>query len=43
MGRVSQALKKGGKSDLIDAFTKEATSGDYNNVINTCCKYVEVS
>jgi hypothetical protein len=42
MGKVSQALRKGGHSELVDEFRKEATSGDYDHLIQTCCKYVEV-
>lgn len=44
MGRVSKALKRAGapKED-VDAFMKEAMSGDYANVLRTCMKYVQVS
>lgn len=44
MGRVSKALKRGGapKED-VDAFYKEAMSGDYDNVLRTCMKYVQVA
>ena len=43
LGRVRQALKRGGQSaEFIEAFTKEATSGDYNHLLCTCMKVVEV-
>ena len=32
-----------GKKDLVDEFTKEATSGDYDHLLQTCMDYVEVS
>lgn len=43
MGAVTQALKRGGRRDLVDKFTEEATSGDYDNLLQTAMKYVEVS
>ena len=43
IGRVSQALRRGGHSDLINEFQKEATSGDYDHALQTCMKYVEVN
>lgn len=43
MGKVSQALKRGGHKDLVDEFTKEAMSGDYNHLLRTCMAYVEVN
>ena len=42
MGRARQALRRNGRSDLIEAFTKECTSGDYNNLLATCLKYFVV-
>ena len=42
IGRVRDALRRGGRPDLIVPFTKEATGGDYNNVLATCQKYVNV-
>ena len=42
MGTVSKALKRGGHKDLVDKFFDEATSGDYNHLIQTCKKYVHV-
>lgn len=43
IGAVRKALKRGGHGDLVEEFTKEATSGDYDHVLQTCMKYVEVS
>lgn len=44
IGSVAKALSRGGvpKSE-IDEFKKEAMSGDYDNVLMTCMKWVEVS
>lgn len=43
MGRVCQELRKGGHSDLVKEFQKEAMSGDYDHLLQTCCDYVVVS
>ena len=43
LGRVRQALRRGGESrEFIEAFTKEATSGDYNHLLCTCMEVCEV-
>ena len=43
LGRVRQALKRGGQSaEFIEAFTKEATSGDYSHLLCTCLKVCKV-
>ncbi len=42
IGRVSQALRRGGHSELVKEFQEEAMSGDYNHLLQTCMKYVEV-
>lgn len=43
MGRVRGALRRSGApSEVIEAFTKKATSGDYDNVLCTCFEFVEV-
>ncbi len=43
IGRVSRALRKANvPQDERDAFQKEATSGDYDNVIQTAMKWVNV-
>jgi hypothetical protein len=44
MGKVKQALRRGGVSeDECNQFIKEATSGDYNNLLCTCMSWVTVS
>lgn len=43
IGKVSQAIKRSNHPELVKEFQKEAMSGDYNNVLITCMKYVEVS
>ena len=42
IGVVNRALKRGGRNDLVEAFTDEAMSGDYDNLLQTAMKYVEV-
>jgi len=42
MGKVKQALVKGGHPELVSEFMKEAMSGDYDHLIQTCMDYVEV-
>lgn len=41
MAYTSQALKQEGLYDLVDPMYKEATSGDYSNLICVCYKYLE--
>ena len=41
MGRARQALRRGGRADLIDQFTKECTSRDYDNLLATCMRYFD--
>lgn len=43
LGRVFKALKKAGyDKEFIARFTSEATSSDYNHLLATVCKYVEI-
>ena len=42
MGRVTAALRKGGYGNLVEEFQTKAMSGDYDNLLLTCCEYVEV-
>ena len=43
LGRVRAALRRNGESpEFIDAFTKEATSGDYDHLLATVMQVVEV-
>lgn len=39
MGRARQALRRNGRADLIEQFTKECTSGNYDNLLATCARY----
>ena len=44
IGRVSKELRRAGVPSLdIEAFTNEAMSGDYNNVLQTCMRWVDVA
>ena len=42
LGKVSNALRKADHVDLAEEFMAEATSGNYDHLISTCCDYVEV-
>ena len=43
IGRVRLALRRAGvDADEVEAFSQEAMSGDYDHVIQTCMKWVEV-
>ncbi|KKN21636.1 hypothetical protein LCGC14_0923210 [marine sediment metagenome] len=42
IGRVSKALREAGLGHRVKEFQKEATSGDYDNVLQTAMKYVNV-
>ena len=43
LGRVNRALRKAGASkEEQQAFQKEATAGDYNHLLQTAMKWVEV-
>jgi hypothetical protein len=43
IGRVSQALRRAGHGEVIQEFQNEAMSGDYNHVLQTVMRWVEVS
>lgn len=42
MGKVKKALLQAGHKELAQEFIKEAMSGDYNHLLQTCMEYVEV-
>ena len=42
IGRVRKALKRAGHADLAAKFLEEATSGDYDHLLQICMKYVNV-
>lgn len=41
IARVRQALRRGGREDLVEPFTKEATSGNYTHLLATVMEYVD--
>jgi hypothetical protein len=44
LGRVSGALRKAGApAEHIDLFMEEAMSGDYDHLLQTCMKWVDVN
>lgn len=42
IGAVSSCLKKNGQRHLVKQFIDEATSGDYNHLLATAMKYVDI-
>lgn len=43
IGKVRKEMKRNGvPNNEIDLFINEAMSGDYNNLLRTCMKYVNV-
>ena len=43
LGRVQKALKQNGQEKEAREFFEEATSGDYDHLVQTVMRYVEVS
>lgn len=44
IGRVRAALRRAGVSaEEVEKFTSEAQAGDYDNVLQTCMRWVSVS
>ena len=42
LGRVRRAILKSNHPELADAFMRDATSGDYDHLLQTCMCYVTV-
>ena len=42
LGRVRHAIFESDHPELADLFFEEATAGDYDNVLQTCMRYVDV-
>ena len=42
LGKVIKALKQAGHAELATQYTKEATSGDYDNLLQVTMRYVNV-
>ena len=43
MGYTSTALKQAGLGDKSDEMIKEAKSGDYNNLLCVCMRYIDMA
>ncbi len=43
LGLVRRGIQKSDHPELVDEFLKEAMSGDYDHLLATCMKYVEVN
>lgn len=41
MGYTARALKREGLGDLVDQMHEEAESGDYDNLLMVCMKYID--
>ena len=41
MARARQLLRRNGRADLIERFTRECTSGDYDNRRATCARHFD--
>lgn len=39
MGRASRALRQNGRGDLVNEFTAECMSGNYDHLLQTCERY----
>jgi hypothetical protein len=42
MGKVARALRQAGKPELVKRYMDEATSGDYDHLLQVTMKYVDV-
>jgi hypothetical protein len=42
MGKVARALRQAGRPDLVKPYMDEATSGDYDHLLQVTMKYVDV-
>ncbi len=42
MGKVARALRLAGKPELVKPYMEEATSGDYDHLLQVTMKYVDV-
>ena len=42
MGKVARALRRAGKPELVKPYMDEATSGDYDHLLQVTIKYVDV-
>ena len=43
LGLVRKAILASNQPELAEAFMREATSGDYDHLLQTCMRYVEVN
>ncbi len=43
MGYTSKALRRTNHSDLIAQMHEEAMSGDYDNLLCVCMKYIDIA
>lgn len=43
MGYTADALKATGHRDLVDKMFKEATAGNYYQLIGVCGKYIQIA
>lgn len=42
LGRIRRAILSSNHPELVDSFMQDATAGDYDHLLVTCCVYVTV-
>lgn len=43
IARVSRAMRKAGYSDMVEEYVTEATAGDYDHLLQTTMRWVDIS
>ena len=43
MGYTARALKQTGHADLVENMLSRAKSGDYDNLVQVCMKYLDIA
>lgn len=43
MGYTGKALRETGHRDLVEKMREEAMSGDYDNLLRVCMKYIDIA
>jgi hypothetical protein len=43
LGYTARALKRTGHRDLVEDMHKRATSGDYDNLVQVCMRYIDIA
>ena len=43
MGYTARALRRSGHPDMVQCMYERAESGDYDNLIRVCMKYIDIA